>query len=327
MIIAKRCEFKRVLVGAFLLLLLLPGCGAKDTYDQVTGFFQDPDAAPVKTTLRTTIPLAYAASVAMAAVSGSAPANAHATNTCFSYPCPAVVTIDVNDQTPMPIKMGSTGKMVVAGLWTSSQNAILTVSFVDSLGGNNLFYGGSSLFRVHDVSVFPVTKTSTGVDIVYADMDVNVSTGPVDPKGLSSAGIQTAQNKAATIHASDEASANVGLKGWVVKVDQAGTPSDFSDDRYTVAGGGETLGASSASATVMQVAMAKTVMTPACKLNPTDGGAVINEIDASSAKVPVVATAVLTFNQGCSGNTKVFAATGNYLLAIGDSLPLHLDTP
>ena len=315
MIIFDNHRSQTILLCAVLLFVLLPGCGAKDQYE---GFFQDPDVEPVKATIKTTIPLAYAASVAMAAVKGTPPSNAITTNTCSSYPCAALVTIDVNDQT-LPVKLGSAGHMVVAGLWTSAQNAILTVSFVD-------IYGGSSLFRVHDVSAFPVTSTPTGLTIVYTDIDVNVSTGPVYPKNLSAAGVQAAQAKA-NIQFSDEPSANVGLDAWVVNVDQAGTPGDFSDDSYTIAGAGEYVGAGPDSAAVMQLAMGKTVMTPACTLNPVGGAALINEIDASSSKLPVVATAALTFNPVCDGRAKVFVATGNYVMANGDSIPLQLVVP
>lgn len=314
MIINMVHRLKGILFCAALLVMVMPGCGSTDKYEN---YFQDPDVEPIKATLRTTIPLAYAATVAMASVKGTPPANVRTSNTCSSYPCAAVVTIDVNDQT-LPYKFG-TGKMVVAGLWTGENNAIMSVSFVD-------IYGGTSRFRVRDVSTFPVTSTLTGVNIVYTDVDVNISTGPVNPQNLSDEKTQAVQSRAG-LRASDEPSVNVGLDAWVIKVDHAGTPGDFSDNTYTVAGGGEYVGTGANSAAVMQVAMGKTIMTPACTINPTGGAALINEIDASTTRLPVVATAALTFNPTCDGKAKVFAATGNYLLSNGNAIPLQLNAP
>jgi len=304
-----------LLLAAVLLFVLLPGCGAKEKFDDI---FHDPDTEPIKATLRTTIPLAYAASVAMASVKGTPPPNARTTTTCSTFPCVAIVTIDVNDQT-LPIKFGSSGNMVVAGLWTSAQNAILTVSFVD-------IYAGSSRFRVHDVSTFPVTITPTGLDIVYTNVDVNVSTGPVYPQNLSAEATQTVLSRSNT-QFSDEPSVNIGLDAWIVEVDHAGTPSQFSDDTYTIAGAGEYAATGTGSAAVMQLAMGKTLMTPACTSNAVGGAALINEIDVSSSQFPTVATAALTFYPTCDGMAKVLLATGNYVLSNGKSIPLQLNIP
>ena len=306
---------RTALLCAALLFLLMPGCGSKDKFDE---FFQDPDVEPVKATLKTTIPLAYAASVAMASVKGTPPPNARATNSCSTFPCAALVTIDVNDQT-LPVKLGSAGHIVVAGLWTSASSAILTVSFVD-------VFAGSSLFRVRDVSTFPVTSTPTGLNIVYTNIDINVATGPVYPQNLSPEQAQSVRSLA-DIKYSDEPAVNVGLDAWIVNVDDAGTPGDFSDNIYTIAGGGEYVGTGPGSASVMQLAMGKTVMKPACTLNPVGGAALLNEIDASSSKLPVVATAALSFSPTCDGMAKVLLATGNYLLSNGQSIPLQLNLP
>jgi hypothetical protein len=294
-------------------LLLLAGCG-KDS------FFRDPSGEPIKATLRTTIPLAYAASVAMAAVSGSPPPNAFSTTTCSSFPCAAVVTIAVDDRT-LPLAFGSpgNGQILVAGLWTSKYTAILTVAFVDMFVGN-------SVLRVRDVSAFPVAVTPAGLHIVYASIDVNVGTGPVSPQGLSSAQIDALFVRLNMTPSADPA-ANVGLDAWVVQVGDAGTPHDFSDDRYTVMGGGEYVAASSGSGSILQIGMAATLMAPGCALNPVEGLAVLNEVGTSKSKLPVLATALIIFEQGCTGTARVTLATGNWVLAIGKAIPLRLDSP
>ena len=77
----------------------------------------------------------------------------------------------------------------------------------------------------------------------------------------------------------------------------------------------------------MQLAMGKTVMKPDCTLNPVEGLALLNEIDASSSKLPIVATAAISFNHTCDGRAKVVLATGNYILSNGQSIPLQLNVP
>lgn len=298
--------------SAAVAALLLAGCG-------VETFFRDPSGEPIKATIRTTVPLAYAASVAMASVRGSPPPNALAT-TCSSFPCAALVTIAVDDRT-LPLAFGSPGKgqILVAGLWTSPETAILTVSFVDMLVGN-------SVLRVRDVSAFPVAVTPAGLHVVYASIDVNVASGPVRPQDLSAVQIDALFLRLSITPSADPA-ANVGLDAWVVQVADAGTPGDFSDDRYTIMGGGEYVAASTGSGSILQMGMAATVMAPSCALNPVEGLAVLNEVGAGASKLPVLATALIGFEPDCTGTATVLLATGNYVLAIGKSIPLQLDSP
>ncbi|MGE5893496.1 MAG: hypothetical protein ACM34I_05530, partial [bacterium] len=96
----------------------------------------------------------------------------------------------------------------------------------------------------------------------------------------------------------------------------------------TINGGGQYVDAGSGSASILQIGMAEVVMAPdQCSRNPVDGVALLNEVDASSSGLPVVAMALLTFGPTCDGTAHVTIATGNYMLSIGKSIPLHLDVP
>ncbi len=303
---------KRTVAAALLGCALLAGCGVDE-------FFRDPPAEPIRAALRTTVPLAYAASVAMAAVGGSPPPNASSTS-CSSFPCAALVSIAVDDVTvPLAFASSGRGKMLVAGLWTSPQTAILTVTFVD-------LSVGSRSFQVRDVSAFPVARTSTGLLIAYAAIDVDVATGPVDPAGLSPIEIDAAFLKLRIAPSSDP-EVNLGMDAWVVQVDDAGTPSDLTDDDYVIAGGGQYIQAGSASGSILQLGMVGARMTPGCVRNPVEGLAALQETGTSPARLPVLATALILFEPACTGTARVTLATGNWLLSIASTIPLGLTAP
>jgi hypothetical protein len=281
--------------------------------------FKDPSAEPIKAAIRTTVPLAYAASVAMSSVTGSVPPNAaFLINSCTTTPtdCSAVITIN-DDNSAWPLQFSSFGTITVYGYWISPDEAILTVAF-----GNA---AGSSLFPVHDISVFPVLRTATGFTIVYVNVDVDISTGPVYPANLTLAERQTQIALLNTQHSND-ASVNVDMDAWVINVDNAGTQT-LSDDTYSIYGGGQYIEAGSGAESALQLGMGAVAIGPDCSLNPNAGFAVLNAFENSSSNV-VLANAVITFpSTTCDGKAMVLAATGNYLLAIGKSIPLNLTSP
>ena len=289
--------------------LLFAGCLGEDA------FFRDPSGEPIEAVLRTAVPLAYAASAAMAAVNGSPPPNANATNTCSTFPCTSLVTIHVDGRTAPPaLAPFGTGQILVAGLWSSPESAILTVAFVDLLVGTDHL-------RVRDVSTFPAVVTPTGLEIVYASIDVNVVGGPGDPGDLTPAQIDLLFLRLGIVPSPDPA-ANLGLDAWIVEVDDADTPRDLFDDRYSVTGGGEYVDAASGSGRVLQLAMVGAVLAPGCTLNPVEGLAVLNEAGASASSLPVLGTALISFEPACTGRARVLVGTGSYLLCTGKTIPL-----
>ncbi len=295
----------------------ISGCNGGDSASDYKQFFKDPSAEPIKAVIRTTVPLAYAASVAMAAVNGTPPSNASfISNTCSAIPadCSATVLITDNDSNfPLQLASSGTGTIIVYGYWTTANDALLTVSFVD-------MFAGSSMFRVHDVSLFPVKKNAiTGISrIVYASVDIDIATGPVDPKDLSPQQRDVNLGLISSTTSSTKPSANVNMEAWIVDVDAAGTT-------YTITGGGQYFETSSGAVSILQLGMANVVMA-GCALNPVSGLAALNEV-ASSDSQTVVATAAFSFENVCDGRAKVVVGTGNYLLSTGTHIPLNLSIP
>ncbi len=306
---------------AFSLLLLAAvigwsGCKGSNSL-QIA--FKDPSSEPIKAVVRTTVPLAYAASVAMSAVTGSVPPNAEIlVNTCTTSPkeCSAVIRITDDDSSaPLRIASAGPGTMMVYGYWSTPDQAILTVAF----SGN----AGTTLFPIHNVSVFPVLKSGSSLKIVYAVIDINATTAK-DPATLTSTEMDAAFVKI-NITASNEASANLDMDAWLIDRNDRGT-EDVSDDTYTISGGGQYIEAGSGSSSVLQFGMANAVMGSDCVLNPNAGYAALNEI-ASSTSDMVLATALIFFHSSCDGTAKVSAAAGNYYRANGESIPLNLNGP
>ncbi len=305
--------FSGVVLG---LILAVAGCGGGGSNPPHYSF-KDPSGEPVKAVVRTTVPLAYAASIAMSSVTGSAPSNAAVIyNNCTTSPagCAAVITIN-DDNSALPLQFSSYGTITVYGYWISQDEAILTVVF----GGS----AGSSAYPVHHISVFPVLRTTTGFMIVYVNVDVDISTGPVDPATLTPEERLARIALLDTIQPSNDASVNVDMDAWVINVDNAGTQK-VSDDAYRISGGGQYVEMGSGSASILQLGMVAVSVGPGCALNPTSGLAALNEVAASSSLV--AATALLSFGPSCDGNSKVTLATGNYLLSNGDSIPLNLNS-
>ena len=299
--------------AVLLTAALATSCAAGD--DPAHDFVGDvPNAEPIQALMRTAVPLAYAASVAMAAAHDAAPSNATTNNTCSDYPCVALVTIDLDAQS-LPVALPAYGDILVAGVWQSERQAILTVSFVDMTAG-------STNHSVHTVSTVPATGTADGVSIVYASVDINIESGPVLFINPSLGEVQAELDRL-DIQPSNNPSVSVGTDAWLIHADHAATPDDFADDRYTLSGGGQYLDASAAYAAVLQLGAANVEIGPACAANPVNGLAVLQQVNASQQSV-VLGSAMLQFDTVCDGTADVIFALGVYAGTNGASIALGL---
>lgn len=306
--------------------LLMASCGGDDPRDVIDDFLQTPDTEPIRTTIKTSVPLAHIAAVAMEAASGNPSSEViPPTTTCGSYPCVSEVFMKL-DQNSLPFTFDTSGSVAVFGLWTSPGSAILTVVFVD-------VYAGVPTFSVSQISTFPIVKSGNpggGYTLVFSDIDINIESDS-EPDELS---VEERQAEFDRLNAetSDDAEVNMSLDAWVVEVSDAGTPNAYTDDSYSISGGGEYIGvastSTSSSANVMQLGLVRLLMSHDCSLNPTEGLAFINEVAVSTGNqgsLPVVASALMEFDPTCDGTVQVMVATGNYIASIGDSIPINLN--
>lgn len=294
-------------------------CGDENETDE---FFQSPDSEAIRMTVRTSIPVAYVANAAMAAVNGHTPPDTTATNTCNSFPCTALVTLD-HLESALPFALADHAvSAVVAGLWSSTGTAILTVSFLESPVG-------TETYEVTKVSTFPVVESIwSGYKVVYADIDVNITEEPSDSIDLTDVQVQAEYDRAQVV-VSDDPEINLSMDAWVIEVHDNDSPENPNDDLFFINGGGQYLCTTQASADVVQLGMAGTRVSWDCATNPTQGLTVMSELGVSSGddeSPPVIANALIGFGDSCEARADVIAATGNWLFATGDSIPLNLNT-
>ncbi len=276
-----------------------------------------PNIEPVATAVKTMLPLAYAVSQTMAAVTGSAVPGVTPSNTCASYPCLASATMTL-DEGAVPVRLERYGEVYVAGLWSAADQAVMTVVFLGAKAG-------SGNYPVSKISTVPVSRTSDGITVVYASTDIDIASDP-DDVVLDDQQLQDELARLQTSPSNDVEVA-VALDAWVATVDYKGTPEDFTDDSYSLSGGGQYVGVGDHLAYVYQLGMVGTTMEPTCSLNPQQGYALINELEVRSGSQqdwPKIGAATLEFRSGCDGSARALLAVGSYGLIADKTIPLDL---
>jgi hypothetical protein len=294
------------------LTFLLPGCGTKEQIDK---YSQDPDTGPIKSIIKTSVPLAYASSVAMRAVSGDTIANVEVIGgACISYPCSRLVTIYLGEG-DLPLNYAQYGLINVYGLWSSDTQAILTTVFTDM----NV---GSDTFKISSIALTPVLVSGSGFKIVFANINLNISTTPDQISNTEVDSVYLRLNASP----SDDVEVSVGMDAWIIEVDTANTVSDFSDDTYKITGGSQGINISGNSAEVTQLGLLRMTMAPECNLNPVGGEILLNQVEVSDTSI-VIGQAFFSLGNTCNGEVKVALGLGTYFGATGKSYPLDLNTP
>ena len=291
---------------------MLLGCSAKEQLDE---YSQDPDTAPIKSIIKTSVPLAYASSVAMRAVSGDSLPNVEAIGgTCDSYPCYRLVTIYLGEG-DLPFDYAQYGSINVFGLWSSASQAILTTVFLD-------MDVGSDAFKVSSIALTPVLAAESGLKIVFANVNINIDT---TPNQISSTELDSVYQQL-NAEPPDDVKVSVGMDAWIIEVDTANTVNDFSDDTYKVTGGSQGINISGNDAEITQLGLLRMTMAPKCNLNPVGGELLLNQVEVSDTN-NVIGQAFLNFDDACNGEVKVFLGLGTYFGATGKSYPLYLNSP
>lgn len=305
-------RISRFLISFALFILVLVGCSTKE---QLGKYSQDPDITAIKSIIKTSVPLAYATSVAMRAVSGDYLANvAVIGGPCDSYPCYRLVTIYVGEG-DLPFTYAQYGSINVFGLWSSASQAILTTVFTD-------MDVGSDAFNVTSVALTPVLASESDLKIVFANININIDT---TPDQINAAELNSAYQQL-DAQPSDDVEVSVGMDAWIIEVDTANTISDFSDDTYKVTGGTQGINISGNDAEVTQLGLLRMAIVPRCNLNPIGGEILLNQVEVSDTN-KVIGQAFFNLGDTCDGKIKVLLGLGTYFGATGKSYPLYLNSP
>jgi hypothetical protein len=247
------------------------------------------DLAPTRSVLDASMALGLAGSIAMTAIAQEGPDCVEMFPACTGAPCAARVEVQVSEACPLALGEGSSGDIILDGEWTDAD----TATFVPDLGSVDV---GIEDGRVDlGLGVVVVTRDEDEVTVVFGEQGVSAGNGE------------------------EGSNAGVDQEGWVVRVQLGGTPSDPADDALEISGGGQLAGAASGDgqqAGVRQLAVAKTVTDPSCRLNPMEGIATLNRVGDEA-----LAQTVLSFHEGCDGQADVLASTGDPF-AIGSEVDL-----
>jgi hypothetical protein len=307
-----------IIIIAFLALL---NSGCKTGERIKTYFSQEPEVEAITEVIKTTLPLAYAASLAMAAADGNVAPNVQVINPVYSYPGNGLMYINIGQGSGLPVLADTTATIIVAGLWSSQEMAFLSVSFV------NLDFGQMS-FTLSNVHTFPVIRDSGGIIIVYANQDINAGTSDtVITVSLTQSEINAELNRLYSRPALDSL-VTVEQDGWVIRVDNNLSYTDPSDDEYTITGAGQYLGAGQTDIYMIQAVMIAAAMRPSCRLNPFEGGALLRNLEVSSGDKkdwPEFGTSFFMFHSECDGEVDLTLATGCYIGSSGSTVDLNLD--
>lgn len=310
-------------LGISILLLYVCACGGNggsgnsarldDIEEQLD---QTPTIEPIESAFKTMVPLGYIASVVMALAEGYEIENAAITNSCNSFPCAALATVELNS-TVMPIALDGYGDVTVAGLWTNAESAVLSMSFTD-------MEIGTGIFPVPGITTIPVRRYNGMVTFVYGASDIDINTQPAAVHNLGETEIQQELARLDQEFPQDPELA-LFMEAWSVQVDDEGTPSVFLDDTFTLNGGGQGVETSIGQVSVLQLAMVDSQFSFDCSLNPVTGMAVLQEIEVSSgprSTWPKLGQALIQFDSICGGEANILIGSGSFLLQSGNSVNL-----
>ncbi len=228
----------------------------------------DADLSPIEAALVAGSSIGHSASMTAAAMDAPV-ACVNVTQPCgAAFPCDGVASVTLGDACPLPLGGVGSGEVAVSGSWAASDDATLGMMF-----GIGVADGKISVSEAIGVKV----SAQTGHQLVaYIGQDVSVTNG-------------------ATLAAQSS---------WTVDVDEKMTPSDPSDDVYTIDGGQQGVSAGGG-ADVAQVTLTSVVLDPSCRTNPVSGTAVIQEVGTSSLEEVLV-----TFHGACDGKANVKGTLG-----------------
>ncbi|MBD3241482.1 MAG: hypothetical protein GF331_12910 [Chitinivibrionales bacterium] len=236
-----------------VLAALVLGSGCRDTKNDrepPTGPLTcEVNVGPVEEVLGTAVPLAYAATLAMAAMAGSNLPCVAVTASCASPPCSGSVTVSLDEACVLPLGYVGNGTIVVAGNWTSENEATLTAVYQGvAIDGQELFVRQGA---------FAALASNDTITVTYADQNVEVTS------------------------ATD---AEIAQSAWSIAVATNGTLGDTDDDVMLITG----LRQYASTSSVGNIALTAVRMDASCPANPTDGEATIYEVGGGTSPATVL---------------------------------------
>ncbi len=242
-----------------LVICGLHGCSFLERFDAANS-----PANPVDDIVGVSVPLGWAANLALAAHSGQDLDCTSIVDHCEGFACLERVLIEIGDACPLPLLEGGEGSISVWGTWLDDDLALLNFDFSDARAG------GRSLIRDRLLGAV-ASQSEHWVDLQWAWQGVDVD----------DLGLETEQSL------------------WSVSVERVAQGAEPQSDILHLSGLSQLadvqlgpdreLGAA-------QVSLAAAVFSPECGLNPISGEAAWHQFGTDEIGLQVV-----SFHSECDG--------------------------
>jgi len=317
----------KILRFALVLIMITSiSCRKKELDNPFDDWFQDPPVAPITQTIKTVVPIGYAASLVMMHLKG------------YKVPATKIVKrkgaelLYINTETDYPFKFKNDnyGEMIIAILPTDENTALVSVFFTDM----DIVAGK---FKLKNVIAFPVIYDDLNdkITAVYVSVDINLGDNLLPGIDLTQDEIDQSLDKLSnerTNNTLDGVELAITQDAWIIDVYHQGTFNDLSDDIYKIYGGQQAIAVedfdTESSVGALQMAMVDVEFSSDCLKNPTSGYAFMQDVEVASSSNNsdiVFGHVFYEFHPHCDGDILVDIATGNFIFAIGKEINLGLN--
>jgi hypothetical protein len=287
-------------------------------------FNKAPEISAVVRAIKACAPLGYAANCALDAVNKRpGPGVSVTARDADSFPCNAVVTIQVSKAHPLPVGGDSTGTIEVMGLFADSQSAVVIVFFTNT----NITDG---TFTLKNAAFVPVARDTGGTTVVFASEDINADSATIVTTKITDS-MATVKLSGLPDSLPTDSALAVNQKAWITIVKEPASGYVLGNETYDLYGASQYLGVSPSTIEVIQAVMVAVEVTPrVCRKNPVSGYAMIRDMkipgtNSNSNSDIELGTTILSFASTCNGSAKIPLATGVYLGRTGSTASLNLD--
>jgi hypothetical protein len=305
----------------YLFIVLIIASAGCERSKKLNNFFQPAPVEPLADVIRTSIPLGYCATVAMADQMGfPIPYETVSPGSGFS-----LIRITPSDDYPMVYLEDYCQEIMILTFPADEDFSILSLFFI---------YDESShpRARVFEIHTIPCMVMENNIKVVFASQDVYLKDEVELDLHMGLMSIQIELERAENPKP-ETTEAAVSQNAWIIDVDPSGTWNHFADDSYTITGGEQDVsiltGWRNTETSMIQLAIMETQIQPDCILAPVNGFAVLSEIGVDtgpreSVEDLVMGTVFYQFSTPCTGKVNIQLATGNYVTSIGKKVELGL---
>jgi hypothetical protein len=312
------------LLSILLVLTILSSCRklVRDDY-------QDPELESLSEGIKSCVAVGYCASIAYTFFNNEQlPDNvAVVSQDVMDGTKEVLLTVLINEAYPLPLNT-SVGQITIVGQWTEDQTpdgrgaGVITAVFTD-------FNILESKYDFIGYRTIPIEEQEDGkIRSMFAQQDIMIKeTDGTTPDLEIETGLINIEVKRLDEKDPDkDAFGLMGQNAWFFEVDCGNTASNIYDDEYRIDGGGQIIGASSASAGFLFHALLNATFNHSvCPSNPVSGEGFTQNLRSDSDGDEDLGHVFLNFRNKCDGKAHVKVATGKYILSIGKDIDLNLN--